>query len=211
MALKTDKSIFYYNHRSGSVWVSKVMGRLFDCKDVTEKPSTVKGRDLKEYSFGLFNRHTGPNGTKEEDKEGRFSFCFVRHPISWYKSIWGARMGRDKRIDERFVLSSCWSQSFEEFVENSLEMFPEGFLTELYQCFVKEDLSGVDFIGRQENITNDLVTALTLAGEDFDENIIKEFKPINIALGWDKKHNLSKDLEERVLKSEEWVINNFYK
>jgi hypothetical protein len=71
----------------------------------------------------------------------------------------------------------------------------------------------LNFVGRQENLMGDLIKALTLAGEDFDVEKIKETKPINIAAG-NKKYgdqcNLSDETRERILKAEKWVIDKFY-
>lgn len=199
MPLKTDKSVFYYIPRTGSVWVSEMIRvNNKNAKDVTERPAKVKNENYTKYLFGLFNRHTAP-----KLKDDLFSFCFVRHPIAWYASLWRAVMGRTRGIDQRFALADCWSNSFEEFVSNSLNKYPKGFLTQMYRYF-----DNVDFIGRHENLREDLITALTLAGEKFDEDMIRNQPAVNVANY--NEVELSKELTERITENEKWVIDKFY-
>ena len=195
--LRTDKSAFYYVPRTGSVWTSEMIQANIKAVDITETPGQVKDEDYDKYLFGLFNRHTAPKDSK------LLSFCFVRHPIGWYESFWRAVKGRTRGVDKRFTLADCWSESFDEFVSNSVDKFPNGFLTQMYGYFM-----GVDFVGRQENLREDLIKALTLAGEDFDADMIRTHPAINT-----EKYNegeLSDKITDKLLKSEEWVIKMFY-
>ena len=54
--------------------------------------------------------------------------------------------------------------------------FPNGFVTELFQYYVGKDLSKINFIGKQENAENDLVEALKLSGQEFDEGRLRRTK-----------------------------------
>lgn len=207
MAIKTNKSIFYHIPKTGGIWVKEAMrqsgiapyGR---CKD-------RKGS----HPWGLKREHSTPDIVCDEDKNGLFSFCFVRHPITWYKSHWCYRV-KIQALDINSVINRVWHHVFETFVLDALEAFPSGYITELYQYYVGKDGSKIDFIGRQENLTNDLVEALTLAGEDFSEEDLRHTRWRNVSAGNRKLGDLcilSAETENRILEVERWVIDNFYK
>jgi hypothetical protein len=55
-----------------------------------------------------------------------------------------------------------------------------GFLTnEYYVPMVGPREQEIDFVGRYENLADDLVTALRLAGEDFNERELRSTPPVN--------------------------------
>jgi len=195
--LQTAKSAFYYIPRTGSVFCSEMIQANIKAVDITETPGQVKEEDYDKYAFGLFNRHTAP---KDNDL---FTFCFVRHPIGWYESFWRAVKGRTRGVDKRFTLADCWSESFDEFVNNCVDKFPNGFLTQMYGYFI-----GTDFVGRQENLREDLIEALTLAGEEFDADMIRNSKPINVEKYGEGE--LSKETIDKLLKSEKLIMETFY-
>lgn len=206
MAVHTDRSVFYHVAKSGGIWVKEAMrhsglpyGR---CRD----------RHV-DHPFGLKREHSTPDVVMDEDKEGRFSFCFVRHPVTWYQSFWCYRIKTDA-LDMKFPLDRlCWHDEFESFVRNVLDMYPQGFVTRLYQYYVGSGADGVDFIGRQESLADDLVKALTLAGEDFDEDLLRTTRMRNVASSHRKFRDRCKmppDLWREVEQVEEWVMNTFY-
>lgn len=216
MALKITKSIFYHIPKTGGTWTWKTISLL--------KIGDGKERYLDEIKYpkhpeGLKKKHTIPEDIEEEEKKGLFSFCFVRHPINWYKSAWNFRINRYKgskmkygKLDNRASIDDCfWCDTFEEFIIKTMKKFSNGYVTTLYQYYVKEDLSGVDFIGRQENLRKDFIKALILGGESFNEKEIMNFKEQNISSNKKNKLKLSKELEMELIEREKWVINNFYK
>jgi hypothetical protein len=201
MAAKTEKSIIYHIPKCGGIWVKEAVRRsgvYYDhCRDVGRK-----------HPFGLAREHAPPSRIKEEDKVGRFSFCFVRHPVDWYKSFWAYR-AKTGWLDKKFLADKCWEDEFELFVLNMLDMYPDGFVTELYQFYLWE----MEFIGRQERLVDDLVKALMLADEEFDEEILRRVGWRNIA-GKEPRFQrlcvLSNETQDRILETERWVIDRFY-
>lgn len=207
MAIRTDKSVFYHIPKTGGIWVKEAMrqsgcvgyGR---CRD-------IKGRSQK---FGLKREHATPDVVRDGYKKGLFSFCFVRHPVAWFKSFWCYRV-KTGHLDVRFPSDRLWDGMFETFIVNVLKEFSDGFVTELYQYYVGETADKVDFVGKQENLADDLVKALTLAGEDFNEEDLRRTKWRNVSAGHSKYGDmcvLSTEVRDRILKADRWVINNFY-
>ncbi len=206
MAVKTNLSVFYHIPKTGGIWVKSAMiraGLNYDrCRN-------IKGMSHK---FALKREHAIPDVVCDEYKKDLFSFCFIRHPVEWYKSFWCYRL-KTGHLSTKFPLDSLWDDSFEKFVSNVLREYPGGFVTELYQCYVGENADKLDFIGKQETLANDLVKALTLAGEDFNEEDLRHTRLRNVSAGHPEYKNmcvLTKETQSMVLDSEKWVINQFY-
>jgi hypothetical protein len=91
------------------------------------------------------------------------SRCFIRHPLSWLRSYWmhQAQFGWEDFDEYSRRLRSC---HFEEFLERSLEAYPEGPVSAVFAPFVAE----CSFVGRQESLRESLIEALGKAGECFD-------------------------------------------
>ena len=205
MAVCTDKCVFYHVAKTGGIWVKEAIRssglRYGRCRD----------RRVA-HPFGLKREHATPNVVMDEFKAGRFSFCFVRHPIGWLKSFWCYRV-KTGHLDMGFPLDRIWDDAFEPFIWNVLEKYPDGFVTQLYQFYVGPDVNEVDFIGRQENLADDLVKALTLAGETFDESRLRATRWRN-ASARHKKYGLlcvlDEGIEQAVLDADKWVMEKFY-
>lgn len=100
---------------------------------------------------------------------GTFTFCFVRHPLSWLRSYWMHQMQFGwEDFDEYSRLLRSWH--FEEFLERSIQTYPDGPVSAVFAPFVTE----CSFVGRQETLRESLVEALTKAGEHFDPARISE-------------------------------------
>ena len=210
MALRTNKSIFYHIPKTGGIWVRKVIDKI--------GINGIETKDFKLHPLGLRKKHTTPDFTKEEEKKDLFSFTFIRHPVEWYKSFWNFRMDREggpmirqANIYKKFILDSCWSYNFDKFIDNVIERVPEGFLTKLYQYYIGEKKDKINFIGKTENLNEDLIKALTLAGEKINEDIleiIRNYGRINTSP--DRIGEIKKETKNKILKTEYWIINNFY-
>ncbi len=113
-----------------------------------------------------------------------FTFCFVRHPLSWYES-WFKYMSQPSRSwkdwgDEfdkynwhpNSILNGLGDPDFNQFVRNVIQERP-GYVTELFGSYTKRK---IDFIGRQENLVNDLIKVLRIMNVDFDEEFIRNHK-----------------------------------
>jgi hypothetical protein len=114
-----------------------------------------------------------------------FSFCFVRHPLRWYESYWryAAQMGWRSWGDERdmshwhpwAVLNGLCCDDFNEFICRLIEKRP-GYVSELYASYAQPQ---VNFIGKQESLTDDLVAVLRKLNLNFDEERIRAIKHAN--------------------------------
>lgn len=204
MAVRTEKSIVYHIPKCGGKWVKRVMRR-----------AGLEYRRCRGYyrrqDWGLYGEHATPENVQAEEDD-LFSFCFVREPVGWYRSFWSFRMkGLEAggSLSPRFPADESWSDDPETFAYNLMGAFPGGFVTELYQLYV----GAMDYVGRLENLRDDLETALTLAGETFDTKVLAETGPCNIVASrpeWEKRCELGPEVQERIRKVEGWVMETFY-
>lgn len=182
-------SCFLHVPKTGGSWVKKAI-----------KSAVL---DSREYSIDGYT-HIGLTQCPCPEK---FKFAFVRHPVSLYRSYWQFKMtyGWDANND---LDQACRSEDFAEFVGSVLEKFP-GIYGKSLDDFVGGADHPIEFIGRYENLVEDLISALTLAGEKFDADIIRAFPPFNVS---DKKKSpavFSPDLEAAVRKAEAAVLERF--
>jgi hypothetical protein len=111
----------------------------------------------------------------------RFLFAFVREPCSLYQSYWRykARAGWDER--NPFDVD-CAAPTFEGFVENVVRLEP-AWCSRMFEDYVGPPEGEIGFVGRFESLADDLVRALRLAHESFDERLIRETAPTNVSAG----------------------------
>jgi len=121
-------------------------------------------------------------GIADCPEPGLFRFAFVRNPLGLYRSYWQYKMtvGWDpaNALDQR-----CRSDDFATFVSAVLLAFPGIYARSLCD-YVGPPEAPIEFVGHYENLVEDLVQALTLAGERFDASAIRELPPSNVS---DKK------------------------
>lgn len=221
MAVETDKSIFYHIPKTGGSWL-RVAIRNAGLKTVRSK------RFGWTHPSCWHKEHSTPSDAI--NTKGLFSSCFVRHPITWHESFWcywllkrrkfKTRGERGKRGEtnsdflefmhnSRDPIEKCWEESYEGYLLNVLDRFPDGYLTGLYNEFIDH----VDFIGKQENLLQDLIIALTLAGEEYDEYKLRNTKPVNVSSTRKKFRglcNVSSGLHNKLLCTEKGAIGEFY-
>ena len=209
MAIKTSKLILYHIPKCGGIWAKEALRRSL------VNPATEYGRCKSSgqlNDFHVYREHATPDGTSEKDKAGRYSVVFVRHPFTWYRSFWAFRI-KSKSYDPKFPLDQLMDTSYEVFIRKVLDKYPEGFCSSLFRCYVGDDLSKVQFIGRQENLEDHLVHAMRFAQQEFDEGRLRRTKMINVA-GIDPKFDELTRLPDRLLsdlgKAEQWAIDTFY-
>ena len=204
MAVTTGKAIIYHIPKCGGTWVKVALEEA----GLDYKPA----RNLKgPQPFNLKIAHATPDVVVPSTKKGRLGITFVREPIAWYTSYWSFRSRKGARRDDKFPADGLWSDNFDEFVNNILDAFPGGFVTELYQYYVGEDLNKVDFIGRQETLIDDLVDALEMAGESFEAGMLRATPPQNQSLNiWKRQCVLRDDTLKRIHDAESWVYEKFY-
>jgi len=204
MAIKTDKVIVYHIPKTGGTWVKKAM----KAAGLRYRPTRNVS---KSHPWNLKKAHATPDIVVPRAREGRFAFTFVRRPAGWYRSYWCFRMRKGARRDEKFPADGLWSDSFDQFVSNVLDTFPGGFVTALYQSYVGESGQDLDFVGRQERLADDLVRALRMAGEDFNEDALRATPRANVSKArWMRQTGFSNATKRKLKEDERWVWETFY-
>lgn len=208
-AILPSGAVFLHVPKTGGSWVMAVL------KDQNLLRTYVKPKHVSAYRYREFFRHHpelylyyclkhGPlwhHATKDT-----FRFFFVRHPLSWYESLWTYMSGRSwQPFPERpSRLSTAWhpksllhqhaSEDFNLFVSRVAEAYP-GFVTNLYHYY---DAIPATYVGRQESLADDLVEVLTLLNERFDEDRIRNFPRVNESVTT-RRPEWDPDLRQRVM------------
>ena len=161
MAFVTDRSLFIHVQKTGGMSVRET---LYRCNPVGRESGDAEG----ERHFGLPElraRHPGI-------ESGRLSFGFVRHPVAWLQSRWAFAVasGYPIHVQHRGTaaqvwLASCWSYSFEEFIDKYLERYPGVATQTMFQKLGLWSEKPVDRIGKTEELQAALMQILDEAGE----------------------------------------------
>ena len=155
---------------------------------------------LQEMKIAFF--HAAPKDIFLPDK---FRFCFVRHPLTWYQSQWAFHTVRKWRGNGEFV-RLFRSDHFNEFVHKCTESRP-GLVSAIYKKY-----DAVSFVGKYESLAADLVKALHMAHEDFDEQALRATTPKNVRAQcpdmW-HKCQYTEELKQLVLESEHEAIEKY--
>ena len=102
------------------------------------------------------------------DSKDTYNFCFVRHPYTWWPSFY------EWSKNTRFSSMERESPDFESWL-NDYGPFWLGLYSKLVSRYTGTDQSyasdvKMHFVGKTENLFEDLYTALSNAGEVFDPN-----------------------------------------
>ena len=141
-----------------------------------------------------------------------FDIAFVREPWSWWQSYWIQRMRRGWDPRNNFDMS-CVADNFERFLAKVFIKAP-GYWSHVCESYVGPPGDEVDFLGRYENLTDDLVTGLSMAGEHFDEEQLRltafEDQGLeNHAAGGSYSTACSEELKLRILEAERPAMKRF--
>jgi hypothetical protein len=201
-----NKAVFLHIPKTGGNWVRKVLEEL----DLIDREVAHKHADIDHYFAPFYqNKKSKTVITKYIFREvfspfikKPFMFCFVRNPLSWYESwfryasqprIKGLRFGRKKDIigwHPNAMLNGLVTSDFNQFIRNIIDSRP-GYVTELYGWYTRPQM---DFIGKQENLADDLVKVLKIMNIKFDEEFIRNYKKVGVS---DKKEIVwQKELEK---------------
>ena len=198
-------AIFLHIPKTGGNWVAEVL----EDSDLVfahfgEKHCNMDQINTFEEWFRLPYKYSKPN-------KPFFKFCFVRHPLRWYES-WYKMMcplgWRDWGIDVNVwhpnaMLDGLGDMNFNTFITNVIRKRP-GYVTELYGWYTT---SGIDFIGQQENLADDLIKVLNILEVKFDEDRVRSFKTVNVSDN--QKVYWRPDLKKAVERSEYAAYKRF--
>lgn len=168
-----------------------------------KKAITVSGIKCEDFSIDD-DIHIGLKKNPYPDK---FKFAFVRHPVDLYRSYWQFKMtyGWDKNNP---LDMECQSDGFHDFIRHVLDKYPGIYGNSLID-FVGESNNEIEFIGKYENLVEDLIQALKYAGEIFDENTIRSLPAENVSNKIKFPAEYTIQLENEVRKAESMVISRF--
>lgn len=141
---------------------------------------------------------------------GRFTFAFVRHPLKWYQSRWAYRMENGWEAGHPMD-DACHSEDFNKFIAKLLN-WRAGYLSDVYDQYCGPESAPISYVGRQERLADDLIEALRLAGERFDEEAIRTTPRENVTAGLDRWKSLSQYdpvLKSRILQAESRAMKRF--
>ena len=85
-----------------------------------------------------------------------------------------------------------------------------GDATALYEAFLGRRGDEIDFIGHHERLADDLVAALRLAGERFDEQALQGHPPVNVSDYARLPARYGRRAAERLVECERAAIERFY-
>jgi hypothetical protein len=166
MALILPHSVFLHVPKTGGTW----------CRSAIRRAGIPHFESGWKHESPYFRAHH-PLDRVRAVAGNRFLFGFVRDPLDWWRSFWGYRMrhgwGRHP------VDHSCRADEFDLFMRNVAERLP-GWCSSMYRQFVGPRHQPIHFVGLFENLANDLIEALRLAGERFDEHALRSTPPENV-------------------------------
>lgn len=134
--------------------------------------------------------------------------AFVRHPVSWWLSLWRYRqtVGWDMEND---IDIKCCSADYNSFIEKVLCNKP-GACSRIFRQFVETGTSSDQFVGRYENLFNDLLFILEKSGVEFNKSYLTKMKDVRLNASTGEIPELLSELSEALLKSEFNIISQFY-
>jgi hypothetical protein len=155
----------------------------------------------------------------------KFVFCFVRHPLSYYQSIWkytstvneqgkyihpdDRREGTQRKFTSiRWEYPTCWCPDFDEWVTTMVSEYP-GWVTRLYEGFVGPDHSEFcHFIGRTETLSEDLYACLRYYLEyDIKRKDVTGSRKMNRSFDVPE---LTEESSKMISESERLAVSRFY-
>ncbi len=151
------KSCFLHVAKTGGSWVKKAI--------------IASGIEYEDYRIDG-NPHVG---LSECPVPNKFKFAFVRHPVDLYRSYWQFKMTNEWDVKNQLDME-CKSDDFNGFIRNVLDKYPGCFGDSLIS-FVGDGENEIEFVGKYENLVEDLIAALKAAGEVLNEDTISNLPP----------------------------------
>lgn len=206
--LLKDGSIFLHIPKTGGSWISKVLEEQYIVKrkishihsdldhlmDYVQPASSILEiltGQIKPYLKVGVKRVINKHAISKVGIEGRFPFvfCFVRHPYTWYESYWSYMtdegwplLGDTKSVRKWHPcseLNDLRHLRFSEFISAIIDLRP-GFLSNLYARYID---SRIAFVGKQENLIEDVLRVIHFLGMEVDANKIRRYGKVNASSG----------------------------
>lgn len=181
MTIITPKTIFFHIPKTGGTWVTDAMRKATYV--MAEIPGHPRATALRYY--------------------GLFAFSFVRHPINWYRSYFAYRMRCGWRPHD-FGMDVYGTEDFNEWIIKCTEI-DWGYLSNTMDLRLGHRMN---FVGKTETLVDDLIKALTLAGEKFDEGLIRDTPVVNVSPDIDK-YQYKPEVAKKLIESEMPMIRRF--
>ena len=177
--------VFLHIPKTGGMWVQKVLKELGLVRyafgrEHEDMPGIVNFPSANPFEH---RRKMVRRGIAwHADVLSGYKFCFVRHPLTWYESYWKWRSGQWHKASNYYtdfpvgMIRDTGHDDFNQFVRVVNEKYP-GYVTSLYARYAVP--GRIDFIGKQESLTEDLIAVLTHLNENFDEDRIRNWPRVN--------------------------------
>ena len=207
MALLLPHSVFVHIPKTGGKWVTAALMRnKLPISCIRHRNHILKNSPIHPPCC----QHSMAKDIPIKDREGRVVFAFVRHPLSYYQSFWSFYMscGWDNRFQ---IPREFGCNNFEKFVQSIIEKRP-AWVSNIYKNYIGHSDSSADFVGKQENLCNDLIYVLNMAGEEFDEDTVRRTFPRNTVSClpmWREKCSYTPKLKAAVLEAEKGAMEQF--
>jgi hypothetical protein len=187
-------------NKSVFIHIPKCAGTLIQA--VLHRSGLVKHRYTTPHSGHLF-LHQMP-----QDSD-LFYFCFVRHPYTWWPSFW------------KYSKMHTEVSDFNDWVRDYGPKFL-GMYTNMVKRYIGEDAAyenklKMSFIGKVENINEDLILALNTAKEEFNQqnalNMISNPDNDIMLQRWQNKQIYKREINDQskeiIYKTEKWIFDRF--
>lgn len=202
MAILLPRSLFLHVPKTGGTWVREVL-------DVS---GLMRGETICMNNGEPFRRsganHCFFQTVPESLLHNRFTFAFVRHPLTWYQSYWAYRMETEWSNSADQVRS----YNFNEYIRMRVKYLP-GFLSRYYRKYCeREDGIRLSFIGQYEHLTSGLIRALSEADESFSVSTIVSIAQNNAASSlshWASRCVYEPETAQMVLDTEREAIEQY--
>lgn len=135
------------------------------------------------------------------------AIAFVRHPLTWYPSYWNHRVRNGWKTDHD--IDECASEDFQSFMEAATEEFP-GWLGTYFQKWIGTANRPAEFVGRYENLQDDIQRGLEFFGESFDPEKLRSTPKANVGNYSKYPAIWTESIKERVCESEHKLIGQYY-
>lgn len=208
-----EGAIFLHIPKTGGTWVREVLKE----QGLVVASFGHLHADYRhtQYYWQQYPEHIVPLALKRRSlspalKKDSFVFCFVRHPLSWLESWWSfmtsqnwpdwsKRQARFRRWHPTQPLERYRpvSGTFPEFLEFVIAQVP-GFVSGLYARYTQP----CSFVGKIEQASHDLCSALESAKIAADCQAIKNFRPLNVSRAGSVTYDWPSSLREEVIRLE---------